>query len=96
MHTSQNELMCNYKNSSSKNKHRMKSKLVKNPSSKHKHEMKLKLLSCALHSYCAMGSHNIEDEIPNAFLEDKTPKQENVSSFNCIKVILKHGPKSRP
>jgi hypothetical protein len=42
-----------------------------------------------------MGSHNIEDEIPNTFLKDKTPKQENVSSFNCIKVILKHGPKSR-
>jgi hypothetical protein len=71
----------------------MKSILVKNSSSKHKHEIKLKLLNCALHSYCVMGSHNIEDE--SAF-EDKTPKQENVSSFNFIIVILKHGPKSRP
>jgi len=88
MHTSQNELMCNYKNSSSKNKHRMKSKLVKNSSSKHKHEMRLKLLNCALHSYCAMGSHNIEDEIQMHSLRIKPPNKKMLVALIALKLSL--------
>lgn len=63
-------------------------KLVKNSSSKHKHEMKLKLLNCVLHSYCAMGSHNIEDEIQMHSLRIKPPNKKMLVALIALKLSL--------